>query len=51
MCEFRKITSYHEISLINKNEDYNTFVIQNDLNDITDIDLTFPETKSKRSFN
>lgn len=42
MCKFRKITSYHEISLVNKNEDYNTFFVKNDLNDITDVDLSFP---------
>ena len=41
MCKFRKITSYHEISFVNKNEDYNTFFVKNDLNDITDVDLSF----------
>ena len=42
MCKFGKIASYHKISLVNKNENYNTFAIKNDLNDITDIDLSLP---------
>lgn len=48
MCQHQKVKSHHKISFINKNKDYNTFPIANDLSDITDIDLSsFKESKAE----